>query len=1691
MADSTHVIEYHEYEEEVNEGEEVVETSYMCGECFLLFPTTEHFNEHQCHITNVQENTEHEQQEQITTSTSCISTTNTASERWHTTTGELQHITTGETELTTTTGELQHTVTGETELTTTTGESQHTVTGEAELTTTTGELQHTVTGEAELTTTTGESQHTVTGEAELTTTTGELQHTVTGEAELTTTTGESQHTVTGEAELTTTTGELQHTTTTGELQHTTTTGEAQRTTTGESQHITTTGEAQHTTTTGEAQLTTTRKSLLTVTGESQHTTTTGESQHTTTTGETEAAMEEAVASILGERMKRNTTTTTTTNSNTTTTTTTTTTYANPRPLTLPTTTTIIGEDNNNTTSTPQFNINNNNTTSTLQFNVNNNNNNSNMQVEGVEIPSTNLYVYDNASYLHKLMKDNTFGRRVRHDAPYTHRLGPWDNKSSRLLIQLLNEYPKAYFILDKEMKRTEAWEIIRLRLSEAGYQFTVLQIRMRWRELCKKYRTTVNHNDLHNTRKTCQYFDDLNNLFGVWDKNGTLLLIRQLDTNCRKGLGQNGGTRMRIRVWEHIRQVLAAHGYQYTADQVQGRWSNLVTLYQHMIEHNSKPHNEHITIAFKEHIQRVFVYVPERNSKWMKIMEKRGKTPKAVTKRWTLPLERILLAGYQERVYRFNNEIINNNELWQEIVKKLEDEADYQTTVDKVRSRFHELAKQFSNTEQHNTQPGTIRRECRHHHTISQIYSVYNYWPHDKSTIKMENSNAIRMRQVNAQLGWTDDESRMLLQLYPQVLVGHLSSGDHQPIEELWLQLAKAFMSTQHEKKQCYELEEHLWLLRRGHHNTNPFPFTAEMQLVEETETTLGFTDTQQQQQQIIHNTNTNTTTDIGTTGRHQLLPYWGHTAAHTLLDLVLHFRQEGIRNTALFEMISRNMDTFGYKYSGEECRTYYTLLRQLYTNRLRTIKRKKELIKPFPYMEKMAEIDGIHSQHKFTETDEKRQLILKLVQERIEGPEERMERPTPTGGKMEEEEEEEEEREGERETFLNWITKLKMTVKSAGINPPPPVKVLAQILLSILRNASDVEEPDCVLNYLASHVKLLTSMAEQGGCCLLYHPPVSTNKAKKIHMKTLSQKYSSVQWTENNLRILLNTVKEWRIKCHDELEFEHLLTNAESMLWKDVTQTLNKQQHKRLNTHKCHHCFNQLCGEYRNAMMTLNTRSDSQQQHNNNNNNAASDSQQQQHHNNNNTAASDSQQQHHNNNNTAASDSQQQHHNNNNTAASDSQQQHHNNNNTAASDSQQQHHNNNTATTTVPCQDIVDIILSPFVCHQAQMDFRDEWWTSEEEEEETDTQEETGNWTREETINLLFTVREFWPNLSKTDWQMVSDYLASCGYQRHDHECEERFGRLYENYESANNNNNNNNKKIPPPPPPYYFKIHTLFTSCHYHRIQPIIEISDTREEKTENDATDDAARKAVVINGLRQLKGHHCHTLPRLPLLTALAKYVNEYLTTTTTAYTPMFTPLMVWQLMIDLHQTHMESRENGEAVLPDLDLGELWEYHHSPLVAFGLHAQSYPDWQKVSEWSVEEVYILLESIITLQLKTPSHNNNNNNNNTFQNSQNTDNIILLSNIASNASRTLKEQGYTKTPSQCQDHYYEEEEEEMEEEEMEVEEEMEEEEMEEEMEEMVIPYWILATYTHIQAAPPRILVYSSCYRQPVTLRAD
>ncbi|KAG7160331.1 uncharacterized protein LOC121876175 [Homarus americanus] len=1083
--------------------------------------------------------------------------------------------------------------------------------------------------------------------------------------------------------------------------------------------------------------------------------------------------------------------------------------------------------------------------------------------EGIEIPSANVYMYDNPVYLNRLMKDNTFGRRVRHDAPYSHRLGPWDNKSSRLLIHLLKEYPKAYFILDKECKRTEAWEIIRVKLAEAGYQFTVLQIRMRWRELCKKYRNTANHNDLYNTRKTCQYLDDLNSLFGVWDRHATLLLIKQLEVNGSKRLGQNGGTRMRHKVWDQIRQVLLTHGYQYTADQVQGRWSTLVTLYQRMVEHNSKPHNEKITIAYKDYIERVFKYVPERNSKWLKIMEKRGKKPKTLKKNWTVPIERHLLAYYHERVYRFNNEHVNNTELWQEIVQKLEDIAGYSTTVDKVRTRFYELTKQFSIMEQHNAQPGTIRRECRHHETLAEIYSIYNYWPHDRSTIKLEKSNAIRMRQVNSQLAWSEDESRTLLQLYPQVLVAHLSSGEHQPIEELWLQLAKAYLNTQNDRKQCYEIEDHIALLRRGYHSQNPFPFVSEMQLLEETELTLSFTP------------------EPLPIDDDQLVPFWSHTAAHLLLDFVMHHRQEGVKNSGLFELVSRDLASCGYRYTGEECRLYYSLLRQLYTNRMRTIKRKRELLKPFPYMEKMAEVDNVVSQPSFVETEENRKIILSAALSRLEIIE----------GENED---------GQRDYLVNWLTTLKLYLKRTALfNPPPAIKYLARTLAETIEDSSIEGEYKRFDDILGPHLDLLNSIAERGGSSIVYQPSVFKNRGKKMTMsKTVQTRYGSVQWSEANLRTMLNTVKEWRLLCHDGAELEHVLNSSEA-LWKEVASRLSGPS--KVDPSKCQERFIQMCREYK-SVVSFNARLSPTE-----------------------------------------------------------------------------------TIKTIMCQEILEQILTPLICHDAEIDVRDEWWASEE----------GGNWNRTETLELLFTVRELWPGWPKMDWEMVSLMMNASGYKHDDVGCKKRFQQLYSGYQAAFEHNKTCGIRARRRPP-FYFKLNTLFGNNEFD--EPVTPDLPGMQEVE----VDEAEALHVLVMGLKEVKGHYCHSVPRRPLLMTLSLYLNEHFHCTSSS----IPPYEVWHFLLQLHHIHREAALQKTEVAEHMNLGELWQNHPIPLIAFGLHALPLLGWNSVCDWSVDEVYLLVETVFNWELQPRN----------LQSAGKT--------MAKVASELLKTRGFEKTPQQCQDQW-------------------------------------------------------------------
>lgn len=55
------------------------------------------------------------------------------------------------------------------------------------------------------------------------------------------------------------------------------------------------------------------------------------------------------------------------------------------------------------------------------------------------------------------------------------------------------------------------------------------------------------------------------------------------------------------------------------------------------------------------------------------------------------------------------------------------------------------------------------------------------------------------------------------------------------------------------------------------------------------------------------------------------------------------------------------------------------------------------------------------------------------------------------------------------------------------------------------------------------------------------------------------SQEYGSVRWTEGNIRVMLDTLKEWRLLCHDDGELELMLGSGQPV-WKEVASRLSNR---------------------------------------------------------------------------------------------------------------------------------------------------------------------------------------------------------------------------------------------------------------------------------------------------------------------------------------------------------------------------------------------------------------------------------------------------------------------------------------------------------------------------------------------------
>lgn len=106
------------------------------------------------------------------------------------------------------------------------------------------------------------------------------------------------------------------------------------------------------------------------------------------------------------------------------------------------------------------------------------------------------------------------------------------------------------------------------------------------------------------------------------------------------------------------------------------------------------------------------------------------------------------------------------------------------------------------------------------------------------------------------------------------------------------------------------------------------------------------------------------------------------------------------------------------------------------------------------------------------------------------------------------------------------------------------------------------------------------------------------------------------------------------------------------------------------------------------------------------------------------------------------------------------------------------------------------------------------------------------------------------------------------------------------------------------------------------------------------------------------------------------------------------------------MQLHEMHYDAGEHNTPIQDDINLGELWQNHPKPLVAYGLHALPLPGWEKVCDWSTNEVYLLVDAALNWALQQLSS------------EQKGRSVEMV------ASDLLKTHGYDKTTKQCQEQW-------------------------------------------------------------------
>ena len=83
---------------------------------------------------------------------------------------------------------------------------------------------------------------------------------------------------------------------------------------------------------------------------------------------------------------------------------------------------------------------------------------------------------------------------------------------------------------------------------------------MRWRELQVKHRKMVNHNDISINKKTFEYMNDMDDVFGTWPRPPTLCLL-QIVKEWQNSSSGGKNKRISFGHWEQITSKLHEVGY--------------------------------------------------------------------------------------------------------------------------------------------------------------------------------------------------------------------------------------------------------------------------------------------------------------------------------------------------------------------------------------------------------------------------------------------------------------------------------------------------------------------------------------------------------------------------------------------------------------------------------------------------------------------------------------------------------------------------------------------------------------------------------------------------------------------------------------------------------------------------------------------------------------------------------------------------------------------------------------------------------------------------------------------------------------------------------------------------------------------------------------------------------------------------